>query len=90
MWLLLLRAMRSDVPVATTRPPRSPPSRPAVHAPMATALADVPRTDTQGPWPADFELMAASEGEDVVVVWDDARASAPGVYARRLRCTVNG
>ncbi len=35
-------------------------------------------------------LMAASDGSDVVVVWDDTRASAPGIYARRLRCTVSG
>jgi len=52
----------------------------------ATALADVPRTEDFGPFPEEFLMGAASEGEDVVVAWHDTRPGAPGVRARRLSC----
>lgn len=52
----------------------------------ATALAPTPRTAESGPFPASFSLSAASEGQDVVVTWNDNRVGAEGAYATRIRC----
>ena len=59
-----------------------------VSAPESTAVVGgVPRTPTSGPFPGDFQVMAASEGDEVVVVWRDLRPDAPGYYGRRYRCS---
>lgn len=59
-----------------------------VSAPESTATigAATPRTDEDGPFPGEFEVQAISEGDDVVVVWNDRRPDAPGYYARRFQC----
>jgi hypothetical protein len=63
-----------------------------VTPPEATAVdfGSVARTERTGPQVRDFYLSAASEGEDVAVVWHDRRLDAPGLYVRRLRCTPLG
>jgi len=55
----------------------------------ATTLYPFPRTETMGPVPGNFLPAAAADGAELAVVWQDGRESAPGVYARRLRCTVD-
>lgn len=59
-----------------------------VSAPESTSVTGVgvPRTATNGPFPGDFHVLAATEGEVVVVVWRDLRSDAPGYYGRRYRC----
>jgi hypothetical protein len=52
----------------------------------ATALTPVERTEDSGPVANDFAFAAASDGDEVVVVWQDARAGSPGIYGRRFRC----
>jgi hypothetical protein len=44
------------------------------------------RTETLGPFPGDFLVSAASDGDEVAVVWTDLRADAPGYYGRLFRC----
>jgi hypothetical protein len=41
-----------------------------------------------GPVPVDYVVATAAEGDEVVVTWADRRPWAPGIYMRRLRCTV--
>jgi hypothetical protein len=54
----------------------------------ATALPPRPeRTETYGPFPADFDLDIATEGDRVFVAWQDRRRHAPGIYGRLFRCT---
>lgn len=50
----------------------------------------IPRTEAGGPYPGDFPVVAATEGDTVVVAWHDLRQDAPGYYARRYRCTPIG
>ncbi len=59
-----------------------------VTAPESTAMtnAGTPRTETTGPFTGEFQVMAATEGDQVVVVWRDLRPDAPGYYGRRYRC----
>lgn len=54
----------------------------------ATALSDVPRTETEGPVVRDFYIGAAADGNEAVVVWTDNRPGAQGIYGRRFRCVV--
>ncbi len=56
----------------------------------ATFLDPVPRTETLGPYPVKPRPSVAAEGDSLVVAWPDRRADAPGVYVRRLTCTVHG
>jgi len=56
--------------------------------PGATALPFAPRPGILGPYPVKPIPSAASEGDDLVVAWPDRREHAPGVYLRRLTCTV--
>ncbi len=60
-----------------------------VSAPESTAMVNptTPRTETDGPFPGEFEVQAVSEGDRVVVAWWDNRPDAPGYYARSFRCT---
>lgn len=59
-----------------------------VTPPESTAVVGLePRTESSGPFPGDFEVLAATEGDVVVVVWRDLRPDAPGYYGRRFRCT---
>lgn len=53
----------------------------------ATALLSEPAEEL-GPYPQDFVLGAVSEGAEVFVAWEDTRPEAPGIYGRRIRCTV--
>jgi hypothetical protein len=58
-----------------------------VTVPESTAVDwSGPRDDVLGPWPANFLISMAADGDDVVVVWTDLRLDAPGFYARRFRC----
>lgn len=56
-----------------------------VTAPESTALVG-PRTESSGPYAADFAVRAVSEGDRVVVTWRDERADAPGIYACSFHC----
>ena len=58
-----------------------------VTPPEATGLDATPRTAESGPWPNEMAFTAASDGDDVAVMWRDLRADAPGVYVRRFSCT---
>ncbi|MBZ0120508.1 MAG: hypothetical protein K8H88_26180, partial [Sandaracinaceae bacterium] len=51
----------------------------------ATALDDVPRTETRGPISRDFRFGVDVEGDRAVIAWYDRRRGAAGVYARVLR-----
>jgi hypothetical protein len=44
------------------------------------------RTETLGPFPGDFLVSMASDGDEVVIVWTDRRQDAPGFYGRLFRC----
>jgi len=53
----------------------------------STALANIPRTLTDGPQQREYqEVEAFVEGESIYVVWSDLRADAPGRYIRRFSC----
>lgn len=52
-------------------------------------VTDAGATAFTGPFPLDFLISAASDGDRVAVGWQDARPSAPGFYARTLQCTVD-
>ena len=54
--------------------------------PRAVLGAGAPRTETSGPLAGDFDVRVVTEGNVVVVVWNDRRADAPGYYARRFTC----
>jgi len=60
-----------------------------VTPPEATGVnfAIWPRTEDDGPWPNEMAFTAASDGDDIAVMWRDRRGDAPGVYVRRFRCT---
>jgi len=56
----------------------------------ATFLEPIPRTETTGPSEVRPVPSVAVEGDELVVAWPDRRVDAPGVYVRRLTCTVDG
>jgi len=54
----------------------------------ATALFSPPTDETRtSPFGTDLVFAAASEGNRVVVVWQDRRPEAPGIYGRAFTCT---
>lgn len=62
-----------------------------VTVPESTAIDWTrPRDEVLGPWPANFLISMASEGDEVLVVWTDTRLDAPGFYGRRFRCSADG
>ncbi len=56
----------------------------------ATFLEPVPRTEILGPFPVKPRPSVAVEDDALVVAWPDRREHAPGVYVRKLTCTVDG
>lgn len=61
-----------------------------VTLPESTSLSPTPRTADRGPYPRDYLVNLAVDGDEVVIAWDDQRPDAPGVWARRFRCHRTG
>lgn len=58
--------------------------------PDATVLSDYPCTENDGPVPRDLLAASAADDGEITVGWRDERRAAPGIYARRLRCRLQG
>ncbi len=50
----------------------------SVTAPESTSLGPTPRTADRGPFPRDYLVYMAVDGDQVVIAWDDQRPDAPG------------
>ena len=58
-----------------------------VTPPESTMLGPIPpRTADDGPFPGDYLVQMAQDGDETVIAWFDRRADAPGMWAARYRC----